>query len=440
MNKGFRLLGAFFAVAQLVAIPAGAQTALTSTTLSAAVTDTKSTFIVVASATGFTAGSTKALVDNELMDVRAVNGTLITVVRGVSGTKTAKHPSGATVYVAAVGAYIISDKYGSCTRSAELYLPQINVTNFRLNDCFNSKWQQYDLEERYDLDVAPQAQPSAASPTVGRGPTINGQQGGAQSATTSDGAAGGAIAMTAGAGGAGGSSSGTGGAGGAVTILGGAGAGTVTGGGGGGATLGGGAGGNGSGAGGTGGGLTLYSGAAGTGGTGTVGAITIKSGGASGTEVFGTSTAGKTTVASSGTNQDLALDASGTGNVTTADGVRSSSASKGIGYATGAGCAVVQGTNKGTGVTCAGVSGSITTHGAELATATSIAFTVTNTSVAATDVIVVSIKSGATAASYTVTVDAVAAGSFNIHLRNVSGGNLSEAIVINFAVIKAVAA
>jgi len=58
--------------------------------------------------------------------------------------------------------------------------------------------------------------------------------------------------------------------------------------------------------------------------------------------------------------------------------------------------------------------------------------------IAATDVVLVSIKSGATANSYTVTVGAVGSGSCVIELRNTTGGSLGEAVVLNFAVIKGV--
>jgi hypothetical protein len=52
--------------------------------------------------------------------------------------------------------------------------------------------------------------------------------------------------------------------------------------------------------------------------------------------------------------------------------------------------------------------------------------------------VVVNIKSGATADSYLVTVDAVGSGSFRVSLRNYTGGGLAEAVVLNFAVIKGV--
>ena len=97
---------------------------------------------------------------------------------------------------------------------------------------------------------------------------------------------------------------------------------------------------------------------------------------------------------------------------------------------------VTQATSKSTGVTCSSLFGSITTHNASLAAAAEVGFTVTNTLVNATDVIALSIKSGATADSYHVGVDAVASGSFRITITNVSAGSLGEAIVINFVVIK----
>lgn len=128
------------------------------------------------------------------------------------------------------------------------------------------------------------------------------------------------------------------------------------------------------------------------------------------------------------------------GTVTAAGSLKSTSASGGIGYATGAGSAVTQATSKSTGVTVNAVCGAVTTHNAALAAAAEVSFTVTNSSVAATDVVVCSIKSGATAGAYVAQVDAIAAGSFQVSISNQSAGSLGEAVVINFVVIKAVAA
>lgn len=111
-----------------------------------------------------------------------------------------------------------------------------------------------------------------------------------------------------------------------------------------------------------------------------------------------------------------------------------------IGYQAGVGGAITQITSKATGVTLNKVCGQITTHNAALAAAAEVSFTVTNSAVAATDVVVASIASGATAGAYVVQVDAVAAGSFRVSISNQSAGSLGEALVINFVVLKAVAA
>jgi hypothetical protein len=108
--------------------------------------------------------------------------------------------------------------------------------------------------------------------------------------------------------------------------------------------------------------------------------------------------------------------------------------SNGIGYASGAGGAITQATNKSTGVTINAHSGAITMNGASLANATAVGFTVTNNCVSATDTPFIVIKSGATANSYTVTCDAVANGSFHVSVYNFTGGSLSEALVLNFCV------
>jgi hypothetical protein len=121
--------------------------------------------------------------------------------------------------------------------------------------------------------------------------------------------------------------------------------------------------------------------------------------------------------------------------------ITTSSPTAGNGYATGAGGAVTQATNKSTAVTLNTVCGAITMNGAALAASTNVTFTLTNSAIAATDVVVVAIKSGAaTAGTYQAWVTATAAGSCTITVRNISAGSLSEALVLNFAINKAVAA
>ena len=109
------------------------------------------------------------------------------------------------------------------------------------------------------------------------------------------------------------------------------------------------------------------------------------------------------------------------------------------GYVTGDGGTVTQSTSKSTGVTLSKKCGQITLHNAALAADTTVSFTLTNTTVAATDIIVLNHVSGGTAGSYLLNAQA-AAGSASINVRNITSGSLSEAIVIGFAVVKAVIA
>lgn len=130
-----------------------------------------------------------------------------------------------------------------------------------------------------------------------------------------------------------------------------------------------------------------------------------------------------------------------TGAVTFKSSAKSDSATAGIGYATGAGGAETQLTSKSTGVTLNKICGQITMNNASLAHQEAVSFTLTNSTIAATDVVAVNVKSGGTAGAYLVSVGAVAAGSCSITLFNTqTSGNLSEAVVLSFAVIKAVAA
>jgi hypothetical protein len=125
-----------------------------------------------------------------------------------------------------------------------------------------------------------------------------------------------------------------------------------------------------------------------------------------------------------------------TGTSLTATGVIASTGTAGVGYATGAGGTVTQGSSRTTGVTLNKTSGAITLFSAA-GSATAATFTVTNSTVAATDVIILNQKSGTDL--YDLMVTAVAAGSFNITFRT-TGGTTTEQPVFNFAVIKGVAA
>lgn len=110
----------------------------------------------------------------------------------------------------------------------------------------------------------------------------------------------------------------------------------------------------------------------------------------------------------------------------------STSASGGIGYSTGAGCAVTQGSSRTTGVSCTGTTGAITLVSAAGSTSFNT-FTVTDTSVAATDTVLVSQKSGTD--KYEIFTTAVTGGTFNITFAT-TGGTTTEQPVFNFVVIK----
>ena len=101
-----------------------------------------------------------------------------------------------------------------------------------------------------------------------------------------------------------------------------------------------------------------------------------------------------------------------------------------IGYGT-----VTQGTSKTTAVTLNAKCGVITTHGAALAASTAVQFTLTNSAISATDVVIANQGSGGTAGSYQTHVVSVGAGTSVVRLSNISAGSLSEAVTINFAVI-----
>lgn len=177
--------GGPFDLLQMVG-PAGAQTLLTTTTLSSAAqgagsvngaTPTGNTSIIsVASATGInspaansslTSGliatsdaQTYLYVDRELMQVRAQSGTSITVIRGMAGTSGVSHASGALVFIvpaAAIGAWSGSGfaaasqgpatPQGSCTRANELFLPRIHFGSGTISDCNGGQWVNGDAAE-----------------------------------------------------------------------------------------------------------------------------------------------------------------------------------------------------------------------------------------------------------------------------------------------------
>jgi len=141
-----------------------------------------------------------------------------------------------------------------------------------------------------------------------------------------------------------------------------------------------------------------------------------------------------------------ALILSATKSATGLGGVFSTSPSLGIGYATGAGGTATQTTNRTTTAVmspAACMCGTVTTDTTSLAAEAAAEFQVTNTAVAVGDVVVASIRSGSNGGNTDVVVSTVAAGSFKLKVcnNNVAAGTAETgALIINFAVIKAVSA
>jgi hypothetical protein len=112
-----------------------------------------------------------------------------------------------------------------------------------------------------------------------------------------------------------------------------------------------------------------------------------------------------------------------------------------LGYSAGSGGAVTQLTSKTTGVTLNKSNGQITMEATTaIGIGASVVFTLTNSFIAVTDAVIANIATGGTANAYAVDVLTVAAGSAGLRVTNISAGSLSEAVVVSFAIIKAVAA
>lgn len=106
-----------------------------------------------------------------------------------------------------------------------------------------------------------------------------------------------------------------------------------------------------------------------------------------------------------------------------------------LGYTTDAQGTVTQATSKSTAVTLNKSAGQITMNGAALASVTNVTFTLNNSFISSNDVLILNVGSGATSGGYNCWVSSLGAGSATITLRNITGGSLSEAVVINFALI-----
>jgi hypothetical protein len=106
-----------------------------------------------------------------------------------------------------------------------------------------------------------------------------------------------------------------------------------------------------------------------------------------------------------------------------------------LGYTTAAQGTVTQATSKSTAVTLNTSAGQITMNNAALASVTNVTFTLNNSLISANDILILNVSGGATSGAYNCWVSGLGAGTASITVRNISGGSLSEAVVINFALI-----
>jgi len=108
-----------------------------------------------------------------------------------------------------------------------------------------------------------------------------------------------------------------------------------------------------------------------------------------------------------------------------------------IGYqgAAGTGGTVTQATNKATGVTLNKPVGQITLNNASLAAATTVNFTLTNSYIGNTDLLILNQTSTANAGGYY--FNAICnAGNAQVSVRNIMAASASDAVVLRYAVIK----
>lgn len=128
-------------------LSAQAQTTVSSTTLSVAVTNTGGSsggqLFTVASATGITPSLSAPLygfVDGELVNIKFVNSTTLTVERGVDGTSPRTHLSGAPFYFGPPNVFTHSAQSGSCT-AANTFNPTFNTRTGDKFSCIAGFWQ-----------------------------------------------------------------------------------------------------------------------------------------------------------------------------------------------------------------------------------------------------------------------------------------------------------
>lgn len=174
------------------------------------------------------------------------------------------------------------------------------------------------------------------------------------------------------------------------------------------------------------------------------GALNILTGSGAGTAAISIDSSQNVTAAA---NLSVTGNATITGTLTPTGGVSGNlsvngnslviSGSSVTGYGTGSGGTVTQLTNKSTAVTLNKPTGQVTMNNAALAAGANASFLINNSLVSATDIAIVSASSNG---NYRVEVASTNAGNIAVRVTNVTAGSLSEALVVNFAIIKGVTA
>lgn len=108
----------------------------------------------------------------------------------------------------------------------------------------------------------------------------------------------------------------------------------------------------------------------------------------------------------------------------------------GLGYGTGAGGTVTQVTSKSTAVTLNKPTGQITMNNAALAAGASVIFGLNNSLLGAYDSLLVQSNFGTNSQGYVAQVTYSGTGLAYIRVTNITGGSLSEAVTLTFAIIK----
>lgn len=132
--KRFTILALVLVTLGLCSQTALAQTAVNATTIAAALSAT-------ANQVALTSASTVAVndilyVDQEAMRVRSISGVYATVARGVEGTSATAHNTLAAIYTGPRVRFMQPvPRRGSCTRTAETYLPRIVPSAGQIWDC-----------------------------------------------------------------------------------------------------------------------------------------------------------------------------------------------------------------------------------------------------------------------------------------------------------------